>query len=98
MENEDEKLERHEARKYLHGIKRFPGLLDEELHKKAYEYAKKLQVDYIRSNMRLDVSDEALYSYIEEMFFYEDRNTKDKYSIKDMEEFVQKRKNLFKEK
>ena len=98
IENEDEKLERYEAKKYLHGFMRYPGLRDDERHKKAYEYAKRLQINYIRGNLDLGISDEALFSLIETMFPYEDRNNLDKYTLDNMEMFVRKRKNLFKEK
>lgn len=94
IENEDEKLERHEAKKYLHGFMRYPELLDEERHKKAYEYAKKLQINYIRGNLNLDISDEVLFSLIETMFPYEDKNNGDKYTLDNMEMFVRKRKRL----
>ncbi len=96
MENNTEKLERHEARNYLRGLLRFPELKNNELHKKAIEYAKNLQIAYVRSSIKLNISDDELYSLIEIFFPYEAENSEYRFTLDDMNEFVKKRENILK--
>ena len=95
-ETTDEKNERHAARNYLRGFIHYPELIKLDLHKKAYDYAKKLQIEYLKKSNDNLCSDEDLLYLIDVLLLCEDKNDKIKMTVADMNNFAQSRQHLLK--